>query len=68
MKETILTAEQWNETRNLYGENITVQAEITGRGFINRPVWRNRPPASFKVIKNLETGNYHVLTPSHQGK
>jgi len=55
-KETILTAEEWYETRNLYGEDCTDR-----KYFINRPVYKNRPPASCLVKKNLNTNNYHVF-------
>ncbi len=56
MKETILTAEEWNETRNLYGDTIN-----DSKYFPNRPVYINRPPATCPVIKDLHTNNYHIF-------
>lgn len=56
MQETILTPEQWHETHNLYGE-ITEDSKY----FVNRPIFKNRPPATCHVVKNLNTNNYHIF-------
>ena len=57
-KVTIVTAEEWHETRNLYGDVINPEATH----FVNRPVYKNRPPATCRVVRNYNTGNYHVFS------
>ena len=64
IKETILTPEEWRESKLLYGQVINPNA----RYFINRSVYINRPPSSCPVLINPNTGNYHVLSIIKQGK
>ena len=53
IKRTTLTAEEWYETINLYGESSSN---------INRPVFRYRPPKSCSVIYDPDRNVYNVFS------